>query len=393
MLWLCCFFFGDMLIACISKMSEKRESSSEDVNLINEDDQNSIESETNESSQPFHSVLADALNNEEPLDADPNIDLSEIPPVKSLFDPPPNTSDPLHQFKPQNWRGLFSAIRNEPIDPIQLGKDIFDETQGSGAKYRCILNGLSGRPLQLDIQSLYNRRMQLVKRLGSDNDTLVQLYDFNMGCLAKMDLDRRAFNKIAAVINQNIFHKLINSDEIPNEYKFNPNQMHEIIFFTPVDLDEYKSTNSAEVLNNVVELNLSNQTEIARQIALETYNLCVKPEFLGRMSITSSKNKRAFMSEFFTFLKRTLYQAFGIRYQKFINLNLETLSSGLPTSDHPNERAAAVILIRIAMDTLQAVCCEKESDSSDQSDDESSSKNGSSTKKGNHGRKRRMVSE
>jgi hypothetical protein len=49
--------------------------------------------------------------------------------------------------------------------------------------------------------------------------------------------------------------------------------MQEMIFFTPIDLEEYNSTNSAELLNHVVELNLTDQVEIVRQIALEAQNL------------------------------------------------------------------------------------------------------------------------
>lgn len=59
------------------------------------------------------------------------------------------------------------------------------------------------------------------------------------------------------------------------------------------------------------------------------------------------------MPEFFTFLKRILYQSFGIPYHKFVSLNLAELSSGLSNGEYPYERAAAVILIRTAIKTLE----------------------------------------
>lgn len=47
--------------------------------------------------------------------------------------------------------------------------------------------------------------------------------------------------------------------------------MDEVIFFTPVEVDEYRSTDSVKILNSVVELRLTNQEEIVRQIAFKTY--------------------------------------------------------------------------------------------------------------------------
>jgi hypothetical protein len=80
----------------------------------------------------------------------------------------------------------------------------------------------------------------------------------------------------------------------------------------------------------------------------------VKPEFLGQIAVTAVKGKRNFMPEFFTFLKRILFQSFGIPYHKFVSLELAELSSGLPKAEYPYERAAAVILLRIALETLNA---------------------------------------
>lgn len=34
----------------------------------------------------------------------------------------------------------MAAIQNEPIDPVQLGKDIFEETQGDPKKYQVKFN-------------------------------------------------------------------------------------------------------------------------------------------------------------------------------------------------------------------------------------------------------------
>lgn len=47
--------------------------------------------------------------------------------------------------------------------------------------------------------------------------------------------------------------------------------MREMIFFTPVEVEEYKTTNSAQVLNAVVSLELEDQEEIAKKIAFYTY--------------------------------------------------------------------------------------------------------------------------
>lgn len=102
---------------------------------------------------------------------------------------------------------------------------------------------------------------------------MVQLYDFNVACMFKMDMDRRAFNNVASIINQNIFYKTVNENKILDQYNFNPNRMREVIFFTPVEVDEYKSTNSVEVLDAVIALNLTDQKEIAKQMVSKTYEL------------------------------------------------------------------------------------------------------------------------
>jgi hypothetical protein len=135
------------------------------------------------------------------------------------------------------------------------------------------LNGLEGKPFRLDLQSLYQRRTEWINRLGGDNYMMVQLYDFNVACMFKMDMDRRAFNNVASIINQNIFYKTVNENKILDQYNFNPNRMREVIFFTPVEVDEYKSTNSVEVLDAVIALNLTDQKEIAKQMVSKTYEL------------------------------------------------------------------------------------------------------------------------
>lgn len=70
--------------------------------------------------------------------------------------------------------------------------------------------------------------------------------------------------------------------------------MKELIFFTPIDLEEYKATNSADVLNHVVELNLTDQVEIVKQIALEVQNL-VSLRCLAKNKFSHQKSLNSFM--------------------------------------------------------------------------------------------------
>lgn len=60
------------------------------------------------------------------------------------------------------------------------------------------------------------------------------------------------------------------------------------------------------------------------------------------------------MKEFFAFLNRNLFQSFGLPH-KFIGMSEEKLISGLPTGDHPFERATAAILAKLTRKTLKNI--------------------------------------
>jgi hypothetical protein len=112
-------------------MSKEAETSSSEVEL----DEADLESN-------HHEVISSYLDyddDESDCQIIPNSDIPDTEPIKPLFDPPPAVSDTFSSFRPPNWTGLVAAIQNEPIDPIQLGKDIFDETKGSEKKYKVSL--------------------------------------------------------------------------------------------------------------------------------------------------------------------------------------------------------------------------------------------------------------
>lgn len=66
----------------------------------------------------------------------PQMELPDVSPIQPIFDAPPVISDTMMNFRPPNWKGLMAVIQNEPVDLCQLGKDIFEETQGSEARYK-----------------------------------------------------------------------------------------------------------------------------------------------------------------------------------------------------------------------------------------------------------------
>jgi hypothetical protein len=72
------------------------------------------------------------------------------------------------------------------------------------------------------------------------------------------------------------------------------------------------------------------------------------------MHPTPLKEKTVLMNEFFVFLKRILFQSFGLP-QKFIGMSEEKLMSGLPTGDYPFERATATILVKLTRKTLESI--------------------------------------
>lgn len=71
------------------------------------------------------------------------------------------------------------------------------------------------------------------------------------------------------------------------------------------------------------------------------------------MSPIVMEGKKVLMKEFFTFLKRTLYQSFGLPYRKFMNSSLESLVSDLSTDDYPYENATAAILLKLSTETVK----------------------------------------
>ncbi|CAD5227926.1 unnamed protein product [Bursaphelenchus okinawaensis] len=282
------------------------------------------------------------------------------PPIPTISNETVAPPDQYADVRPSNWTGLYAAIQNEPIDPIQLGKDIYEETKGDVNKYKCIMNGLSGHPFRVDLARLYQRRQELVSKLGED-DPIVQLYDFNMGTMVKLDMDRRMFNNVAHVTNAAIFKETVRSRRIPVRYRFSPRRMREMIFFTPIDVEEYQNTNSMEVINWACEAFISEKTsseEIIKHITQKTLFSCVKAQFLTMMTINPAprSGRRVLKPEFYLFMKRILFQSFGLPFQKYLSISVPDLIVGLPPNEDPLERAAAVLIVRFASETLGAFC-------------------------------------
>ncbi|CAD5235374.1 unnamed protein product [Bursaphelenchus xylophilus] len=283
-----------------------------------------------------------------------------IPPIPSISEETVAPPDKYVDSRPANWTGLYAAIQNEPIDPIQLGKDLLEETKGDVNKYKCIMNGLTGRPFRLDLARMYQRRQDLVSKLSED-DPIIQMFDFNMGTMVKLDMDRRMFNNVANVTNAAIFKDTVRSRKIPDRYRFSPRRMREMIFFTPIDVEEYQNTNSMDVINWACEAFIAEKTsseEIIKHLTQKTLFSCVKAQYLTCMTINPNpKNgRRVLKPEFYMFMKRILFQSFGLPFQKYLSISVPDLIAGLPPQEDPLERAAAVLIVRFASETLGAFC-------------------------------------
>lgn len=75
------------------------------------------------------------------------------------------------------------------------------------------------------------------------------MFDFNMGVMLKMDMDRRMFNNVSNVANASIFKQIVRSRVISERYSFRPKRMREMICFTPIDVEEYQKANSMNIVN------------------------------------------------------------------------------------------------------------------------------------------------
>lgn len=72
------------------------------------------------------------------------------------------------------------------------------------------------------------------------------------------------------------------------------------------------------------------------------------------MSINPSprSGRRVIQSEFYLFLKRILFQSFGLPYTKYLSIPINELIKGLPANEDPMERAAAVLIVRFSSEAL-----------------------------------------